>query len=79
MAIVKRARTKKNPETSEPAPSKPVSSVASVTTRSVDLQEAVRERAYELYQQRGGQHGTDLEDWIRAEKEVLERFRGRTA
>lgn len=79
MATVKRSRSKKNSETAETAPSKPATSVTSITTRSVDLQDAIRERAYELYQQRGGHHGADLEDWVRAEKEVLERFRGRTA
>lgn len=34
-------------------------------------EEAVRRRAYELYQQRGGEHGHDLEDWLTAEREVL--------
>ena len=27
-------------------------------------------RAYELYLQRGGEHGKDVEDWVRAEKEL---------
>ncbi|HYH00309.1 MAG TPA: DUF2934 domain-containing protein [Terriglobales bacterium] len=81
MATAKRARTKK---TTEPkSESKPVaattSAVTTVTTRSVDLQDAIRERAYEIYEQRGGQHGADMEDWIRAEREIIERFRGRTA
>lgn len=31
----------------------------------------IAERAYELYQHRGGHHGQDLEDWITAEREVL--------
>jgi hypothetical protein len=26
--------------------------------------------AYELYLQRGGEHGKDVEDWVRAEKEL---------
>jgi DUF2934 family protein len=34
------------------------------------LEEHIRRRAYELYQQRGGEHGSDLEDWLRAEAEV---------
>jgi hypothetical protein len=37
--------------------------------------EAIREkitlRAYELYQDRGGQHGRDIDDWLQAETEVL--------
>ena len=28
-------------------------------------------RAYEIYHQRGGEHGRDLEDWLQAENEVL--------
>jgi hypothetical protein len=31
---------------------------------------AVAERAYELYLARGGEHGHDLDDWVRAEQEV---------
>ena len=35
------------------------------------LQEAIRIKAYELYLQRGGQHGNDAQDWIEAERIVL--------
>ena len=31
---------------------------------------AVAERAYQLYLARGGEDGHDLEDWIRAEREL---------
>jgi hypothetical protein len=27
-------------------------------------------RAHEIYEARGGQHGTALEDWLQAEREV---------
>ena len=30
----------------------------------------IRARAYELYQQRGGEDGHDAEDWLRAEEEI---------
>jgi hypothetical protein len=33
--------------------------------------EAVERRAYELFQARGCDHGCDLEDWFRAEREIL--------
>ena len=36
----------------------------------VDLQEQVRRRAYELYEQRGQEDGHDLEDWLQAESDV---------
>lgn len=32
--------------------------------------EDVAHRAYELYLQREGEQGTDVEDWIRAEKQL---------
>jgi hypothetical protein len=40
----------------------------------VERQEALRDgiarRAYEIYVQRGGENGKDVEDWLRAEKEI---------
>jgi hypothetical protein len=39
---------------------------------TVNLDE-VRRRAYELYEQRGGQHGLQDEDWYRAEQEIRAR------
>jgi len=33
-------------------------------------EEEVSRRAYELYLQRSGEQGKDVEDWIRAEKEL---------
>jgi Protein of unknown function (DUF2934) len=32
--------------------------------------EDIAHRAYELYVRRGGQPGKDVEDWVRAEKEL---------
>ncbi len=34
--------------------------------------EKIARRAHELYLQRGGEHGKDVEDWVRAEKELSE-------
>jgi hypothetical protein len=34
------------------------------------MQEAIRIRAYQLFEQRGRTHGHDVEDWFRAEAEV---------
>lgn len=36
---------------------------------AVDSDEVSR-RAYELYQQRGGEHGQDWDDWFQAERET---------
>jgi hypothetical protein len=35
------------------------------------IRESVLLRAYELYEGRGADHGRDLEDWAKAENEVL--------
>ena len=35
------------------------------------LQEKIRRRAYELYVQRGNQPGSEVDDWLRAEEEIL--------
>jgi hypothetical protein len=34
-------------------------------------QEDIAKRAYEIYLQRGGMEGADLEDWLIAERELL--------
>ncbi len=33
-------------------------------------QQEISDRAYELYLQRGGEPGKDIEDWVRAEQEL---------
>ena len=33
-------------------------------------EDTIRRRAYELYTQRGGQHGRHVDDWYRAEAEL---------
>lgn len=38
-------------------------------------EEDVRRRAYEIWEQRGRQHGKDADDWFRAESEI----RGKSA
>jgi hypothetical protein len=34
--------------------------------------EEIARRAHDLYLRRGGEHGKDIEDWVRAEKELSE-------
>ena len=40
------------------------------TSSSIDS-DLVARRAYERYQQRGGEHGRDQQDWFEAERELL--------
>ena len=35
-----------------------------------EVQEQIRRRAYELYEERGRYDGHDLEDWLQAESEM---------
>ena len=37
-----------------------------------ELKDTIAVRAYEIYTQRGGENGKDVEDWIRAEQELIE-------
>ena len=36
-----------------------------------ELQEAIRQRAFGLFSERGTIHGNDMEDWLRAERELV--------
>jgi DUF2934 family protein len=36
----------------------------------IDLQEGIRHRAYELYEQRGKEDGHEVDDWLPAESEL---------
>jgi hypothetical protein len=53
-----------NGNVSHPSPTTNTSVYPSVS------EETIRQRAYELYTQRGGQHGGHVDDWFRAETEL---------
>jgi hypothetical protein len=36
-----------------------------------ELEETIRRRAYELYERRGRADGSEVDDWVQAESEVL--------
>ena len=40
------------------------------TEPSQSLEEEIRRRAYQLYEERGREDGHDLDDWLRAEAEI---------
>jgi len=46
--------------------------VARARRNSTDpvLQHQIAERAYQLFEMRGHSHGNDMDDWLRAEREV---------
>lgn len=39
---------------------------------TLELQEQIRRRAYELYEQRGREDGRQLDDWLQAESELTQ-------
>lgn len=43
-------------------------------TGSMQLQEKIRQRAYELYEKRGFRDGHHEEDWAQAEQEILGQY-----
>ena len=48
-------------------------------TQPNDIEESIRRRAYELYEQRGRVDGFALDDWLQAESEILGAQKQRTA
>lgn len=52
------------------------SNVNRTTTQDVmdeAMRERIQKRAYQLFEEGGGEHGHDLEHWIQAESEVLQK------
>jgi hypothetical protein len=45
----------------------------------INLDDEIRRRAYELYQQRGMGNGNEAEDWFNAEREIRQRYRQQSA
>jgi hypothetical protein len=45
----------------------------------INLEDEIRRRAYELYEQRGTSAGSEAEDWFAAEREVRQRYRQQSA
>ena len=44
----------------------------SETHTELDVDKQIRDRAFELYEQRGREDGHALDDWLQAEREVLQ-------
>ncbi len=54
----------------EIAARRPVVMAAPAARTTGDVEERIRQRAYELYEQEGRQEGRDQEYWFRAEAEI---------
>lgn len=58
-----------NREYSQTSPTPPLSRRPNQT--DAKMEKEIRQRAYELYQERGGAEGNPTNDWLQAKKEVL--------
>ncbi len=56
-----------------PAKSGKPAKIAAPAPRVQASPERIRERAFEIFEQRGSQPGHDLQDWFRAERQILAR------
>ena len=73
----------KSPRTTKPKPENNVLAMPEKAngrngSSPADLEAEIRLRAYEIYLRRGEAPGSEQEDWITAEREVLARYAGRT-
>jgi hypothetical protein len=59
-------------ESKENSPMKQISKQGSsgMVDQASELEERVRRRAYEFYEERGRTDGHDMDDWLRAESEI---------
>jgi len=48
---------------------------ASDTGSQLLSEDAIREHAHQLFEQRGCEHGHDLDDWLKAEAEIASKKR----
>jgi hypothetical protein len=56
--------------TNEPKPARTSRKGAAMADGPNNDPDSIARRAYEIYQNRGGSHGADLDDWLEAEREL---------
>ena len=44
------------------------------TASEAPTREEIELRAYQIYAERDGAHGQDVEDWLKAERELVEKY-----
>ena len=44
------------------------------TVPDAPIREEIELRAYQIYIERGGAHGQEMEDWLQAERELVEKY-----
>ncbi|MGE0800583.1 MAG: DUF2934 domain-containing protein [Lautropia sp.] len=56
-----------------PSDARPPEDTAVGSSRSADLEQRIREAAYQRYQSRQGGHGDEVTDWLQAEADMTNR------
>ena len=56
--------------TNERKPARSSKKAAAMAEELMNDADAIAKRAYEIYQNRGGNHGADLDDWLEAERQL---------
>ncbi len=72
MATPKRARATSTTTRSKKATASKAVENTTLPQSQGDVEDLIRYRAYQLFEQRGRNHGFDIEDWLRAEVEVTQ-------
>jgi hypothetical protein len=60
--------------TSRPTEKSPLVGSESRTAEAHPTQEEIELRAYQIYIERGGAHGHDVDYWLQAEHELFEKY-----
>lgn len=70
-----RSNSKKNGASGDFAAAAPaMATEAKKNVVPINLENEIRRRAYEFFEQRNGGPGSELDDWLRAENEILARY-----
>ena len=67
------SKAQKKPKSNKVVVAAPQASAAmtGALTQVFASQDQIRERAFDIYQKRGGKPGNDMQDWLRAERQIL--------
>ncbi len=67
------------PRKMEVVKSEPRKNVVPINRIPVNLDDEIRRRAFEIFQQRGNAPGSESEDWLAAERDVRKRYQLQSA
>jgi hypothetical protein len=67
------AKVQKHSKQNKVVPSKPSADTETTTSGIRVPTNDINVCAYHLYQNRGGKHGYDIQDWLKAERQITQR------